>query len=82
MSTILKALMINGHAVGDEVLQVLARRLNEMAVGHCVGRLGGEKLGLIIDAQDPEKARLLAEKCWKRYALAERRRLRLRSVQA
>ncbi|OLS62529.1 hypothetical protein PSEMO_24790 [Pseudomonas putida] len=50
-----------GHAVGDDVLRMLADRLKAMAVGHCVGRLGGEEFGVIIDARDPRKARALAQ---------------------
>lgn len=50
-----------GHAVGDEVLRLLASRLKAMAASHCVGRLGGEEFGVIIDTRDAAKARMLAQ---------------------
>ncbi|MDG9885138.1 GGDEF domain-containing protein [Pseudomonas sp. GD04058] len=50
-----------GHGIGDEVLRVLAERLKAMAVGHCVGRLGGEEFGVILDTCDARKAYALAQ---------------------
>lgn len=49
-----------GHAVGDQVLRVLAGRLRAMAAEQCVGRLGGEEFGVILDTLDPGKALALA----------------------
>ena len=53
-----------GHAAGDELLQVMARRLEKVAVcAAWIGRLGGDEFALILsDLDSPEGAEKLAER--------------------
>ncbi|WP_244598587.1 diguanylate cyclase domain-containing protein [Rhizobium tubonense] len=52
-----------GHAVGDEVLKVVAERLRTVAgAGNIVARLGGDEFAIIQTTQD-EDPRRLAEQC-------------------
>ena len=51
-----------GHAVGDEVLIEVARRIKKVASGGAVARLAGDEFGVIIDGKQPESAQLLAER--------------------
>lgn len=41
-----------GHHAGDQVLCVLAACLTRMQGSYCVGRLGGEEFGVILDTTD------------------------------
>lgn len=39
-----------GHAAGDEVLKIVASRLNDLCAGHgLVGRLGGDEFVMVLD---------------------------------
>jgi diguanylate cyclase len=51
--------MINdahGHAVGDRVLQMMARRLQRYCAGHMVARLGGEEFVILFESHSPTEA--------------------------
>jgi diguanylate cyclase len=54
-----------GHEVGDELLKVVAGRLNGMNGGHdgetVTGRLGGDEFAILIRVQDVRTARRFAE---------------------
>jgi diguanylate cyclase (GGDEF)-like protein len=53
-----------GHAIGDEVLKIAARRLGEAAEGHLLARLGSDQFCLLLDQSgdggDGEAERLSA----------------------
>jgi diguanylate cyclase (GGDEF)-like protein len=53
-----------GHAIGDEVLKIAARRLGEAAEGHLLARLGSDQFCLLLDQSgdggDDEAERLSA----------------------
>ena len=51
-----------GHAMGDKLLIEAARRIQAAAQGGVVARLSGDEFGLIIDGQQPEAGRALAER--------------------
>ena len=51
-----------GHAVGDEILIEVARRMQAVIAGGVVARLSGDEFGLIIDGQQPQAAQQLAER--------------------
>ena len=51
-----------GHAVGDEILIEVARRMQAVIAGGVVARLSGDEFGLIIDGKQPEAALKLAER--------------------
>jgi diguanylate cyclase (GGDEF)-like protein len=53
-----------GHHVGDEMLQVLAKRLSSLSrVDDTVGRLGGDEFVILLgNVADPADAQLVAEK--------------------
>ncbi|WP_342650583.1 GGDEF domain-containing protein [Pseudomonas sp. REB1044] len=50
-----------GHAAGDQVLCLLARRLKAKAGADYVGRLGGEEFGIILNTEDASRAVAWAE---------------------
>jgi len=50
-----------GHAVGDKLLIEVARRIQNVAQDGVVARLGGDEFGLIIDGQQPDAGKALAE---------------------
>ena len=51
----------HGHACGDLVLQVVARRLVDCMRGeHTVGRLGGDEFCVVVEVQSAHDAELLA----------------------
>jgi diguanylate cyclase (GGDEF)-like protein len=39
---------VYGHRLGDEVLRVIAKRLNRLAKGSALARLGGDEFGIIM----------------------------------
>ncbi len=52
-----------GHAAGDAVLQMLARRMNEcLRASDVIARLGGDEFGILIEDTDPEAATSTAVK--------------------
>ncbi|OQW57981.1 MAG: diguanylate cyclase [Proteobacteria bacterium SG_bin9] len=51
-----------GHAVGDEILIEVARRMQAVSSGGVVARLSGDEFGLIIDGKQPDAAMQLAER--------------------
>src|SRR6267154_2177094 len=50
-----------GHATGDKLLIEVSRRIQTSARGGVVARLSGDEFGLIIDGQQPDAGRALAE---------------------
>lgn len=61
----------DGHAVGDQVLRSMARRL-EAAVGtHTLFRVGGDEFAVIVPADEPDDVAELAERL--RYAARSER---------
>jgi diguanylate cyclase (GGDEF)-like protein/PAS domain S-box-containing protein len=54
---------IFGHAVGDALLQELARRLQEVAEGAFLARLGGDEFTFVVESgPQPEAAAALADR--------------------
>ncbi|WP_342454795.1 GGDEF domain-containing protein [Sinorhizobium mexicanum] len=52
----------HGHAVGDHVLQVVARTIRaNLRIDDLFGRLGGEEFAIVLARQSPEDARDVAE---------------------
>src|SRR3954467_13910829 len=51
-----------GHAMGDKLLIEVARRIQLTTGGGVVARLSGDEFGLIIDGQQPQAGRALAER--------------------
>ena len=51
----------HGHAVGDRVLKMMARRLEKFCGGHMVARLGGEEFVILFENMDPSEAAELVE---------------------
>ncbi|HEY4066015.1 MAG TPA: diguanylate cyclase, partial [Burkholderiaceae bacterium] len=51
-----------GHAAGDEVLQVLGRRLQELLLGSpvCVARLGGDEIAICVAGRDASQTDAVA----------------------
>lgn len=54
---------VHGHPIGDELLRVVARRLNSFADENClVARLGGDEFAILMtEVKDPRSAKLLAD---------------------
>ncbi|MDO6416500.1 diguanylate cyclase [Sphingomonas sp. BIUV-7] len=53
----------HGHAVGDQVLQVVAdRSVGVVRSGDLVGRLGGEEFAILMPGASPEDATAVAER--------------------
>ncbi|WP_331374042.1 GGDEF domain-containing protein [Sinorhizobium chiapasense] len=53
----------HGHAVGDHVLQIVARTIRaNLRAGDVFGRLGGEEFAVMLARQSPEDARDVAER--------------------
>ncbi len=57
-----------GHAVGDQLLIAVSRRIQDVSRGGVVARLSGDEFGLIIDGAQPQAAldiaaRLMEEVC-------------------
>ncbi|WFU48726.1 GGDEF domain-containing protein [Sinorhizobium terangae] len=53
----------HGHAVGDRVLQVVARTIRaNLRAGDLFGRLGGEEFAIVLVRQSPQDARAVAER--------------------
>ncbi len=51
----------HGHAAGDEVLCVVARRLaTQLRAGDVLARLGGDEFGIVVLNSTPETAQVLA----------------------
>jgi diguanylate cyclase (GGDEF)-like protein/PAS domain S-box-containing protein len=50
-----------GHATGDKLLIEVAHRIQAAARGGVVARLSGDEFGLIIDGQQPEAGKALAQ---------------------
>src|SRR5579864_6684980 len=62
---------LHGHAMGDEVLRAVTRRLVEVGQGAFIARVGGDEFVAVTDRQpQPAAAELLAARL--RDALAER----------
>lgn len=54
---------VYGHPAGDEILEVVAKRLKaQQQEGIAVGRLGGEEFAVVLFDRTMEEARKLAEK--------------------
>ncbi|QDY07904.1 EAL domain-containing protein [Micromonospora sp. HM134] len=54
---------VHGHAVGDDVLRVLARRLlHELPDGTVLGRLGGDEFAVVLPGAYAEDALAVAER--------------------
>lgn len=52
-----------GHAIGDQVLRMVAERLREtVRVGETVARLGGDEFGIIVEGNDASYAAEVAER--------------------
>jgi len=51
-----------GHELGDELLGAVAQRIQIAAQGAVVARLSGDEFGLIIDGEQPEAGRALAQR--------------------
>ena len=52
---------LRGHAIGDEVLRLLARLLtSHLPAGAVVGRLGGDEFAVLLPACDAERAIVIA----------------------
>lgn len=45
-----------GHAVGDDALKVIARRIQEWRPDTLISRLGGDEFGMLIEASTPEES--------------------------
>lgn len=59
----------HGHAVGDQVLRQIVRRLRDQRRQEdAVGRLGGEEFCVVLPGADLEDARRVAEACRHRVA--------------
>jgi two-component system cell cycle response regulator len=53
----------HGHHIGDRVLQLIASSMNEnMPVGGCVGRYGGDEFTMVLPGVDGTRAAVIAEK--------------------
>ncbi|MDQ3139648.1 MAG: EAL domain-containing protein [Pseudomonadota bacterium] len=50
-----------GHAIGDELLREVARRLTELAPGDFLARLGADEFALIVAGEEHLMARRIAE---------------------
>ncbi len=51
-----------GHAVGDQVLRVVARRLRDIVrTGDMVARLGGDEFALVLERIEPAEVSILIE---------------------
>jgi len=51
----------HGHETGDEVLKIVAQRLNnDIRPGETAARLGGDEFAVLLDVPDPEAARKIA----------------------
>ncbi|HYF63990.1 MAG TPA: diguanylate cyclase, partial [Herpetosiphonaceae bacterium] len=60
----------HGHAVGDEVLRIVARRCqNCLRPADIIGRYGGEEIAIVLPGQASEEAMGVARRMWR--ALAE-----------
>ncbi|MDB5652782.1 MAG: hypothetical protein JWQ94_395 [Tardiphaga sp.] len=51
-----------GHATGDRLLVEVSRRIKTAAGGGMVSRLGGDEFGVIIDGEQPQAGRAIAER--------------------
>ncbi|WP_114954158.1 GGDEF domain-containing protein [Sphingosinicella terrae] len=51
----------HGHAVGDRVLKMMARRLEKFCGGHMVARLGGEEFVILFEKMSPAQAAELVD---------------------
>ena len=51
----------HGHAVGDRVLRMMARRLEKFCGGHLVARFGGEEFVILFENMSPEAAAELVD---------------------
>ncbi len=60
-----------GHHVGDELLQIIARKLSEIGrIDDCVGRLGGDEFVILLgNISAPEDAEVVARKVIKELSL-------------
>jgi predicted signal transduction protein with EAL and GGDEF domain len=57
-----------GHAVGDQLLVEVARRMDvELRADDRAGRLGGDEFVVLIADTDAEHAQAVAERCWCRW---------------
>src|SRR3954451_13348120 len=50
-----------GHSIGDKLLIEVSRRIQDSARGGVVARLSGDEFGLLIDGNQPDAGRTLAE---------------------
>ncbi|MBI5131736.1 MAG: EAL domain-containing protein [Rhodopseudomonas palustris] len=57
-----------GHAIGDQLLIEVARRIEQASQGGVVARLSGDEFGLLIDGPQPEAGYELAERVAKALA--------------
>jgi diguanylate cyclase len=67
----------HGHAVGDRVLKMMARRLEKFCAGHMVARVGGEEFVILFEGLSPEQGADMVDAA--RRAL-ERREFTLRGT--
>lgn len=58
-----------GHAVGDKVLQNMARRISQVCrQSDVLARLGGDEFLLVFDAQDEEQAGIIGQRVESQFA--------------
>ena len=59
----------HGHAVGDQVLQELARRMQAgLRETDCLGRMGGEEFAILLPQTSQDGACLFAERLCRKIA--------------